>query len=178
MISRTELPSISSVLSRLDIPPGRHGRTRCPVHQGDNQQVFSYDDDRGQWFCFRCGIGGDAIELVKKALDLDFRGALKWLGIDQGKPSVSNPQMALVTFSVQGRFAQQLDYERRLRDEFRTRSLIESQGIQRLRSDPDSSIGWKLLEVAYSGPGLDAIENELDELLELIPREAYPRRVA
>jgi hypothetical protein len=35
-----------------------------------------------------------------------------------------------------------------------------------------------LLSAAYSRPGLDAIEYELDELLKEIPREAYPRKRA
>jgi len=174
MIPPSDLPIISNILFRLDIPLGRRGRTRCPIHRGDNHQAFSYDDKKGQWYCFRCGIGGDAIELVKKALDLDFKRALQWLGIEPSanlgtivpsrKSSASNPKIA-----------QQLKLQRILRDEFRTRNLIEKYGLKHLRLDPNSSIGWELLATAYSRPGLEAIQYQLDQLLEEIPREAYPR---
>jgi hypothetical protein len=177
MIPRESLPPISSILSRLDIPIGRRGRTLCPIHRSDNNQAFSYDDGKGQWFCFRCGIGGDAVELVKKALDLNFKDALQWLGIS-GKSSPRNSQMMLVMLTAQQRYRQQLDRQRKLRDEYRIRCLIEKQGFDRLRRYPYSAIGWELLAVAYSGPGLDAIQYELDQLLEEIPREAYRRRAA
>jgi hypothetical protein len=175
MIPRHELPTISYVLSRIDIPPGRRGRTRCPIHGGDNSEAFSYEDVNGLWYCFRCGIGGDAISLVQKVLDLDFKGALNWLGIS-GKPPISNPNMALVTYSPRQRYAPWIERQRSLRDEYYTRLRIEAQAVKRLRRDPDSQAGWELLAVAYSRPGLDAIEAELDYLLAYIPREAYPRR--
>jgi len=64
MIPRSQLPAISRILSQLGIKPGRRGRTACPIHRGDNQQAFSYDDDKGYWHCFRCNKGGDAVRLV------------------------------------------------------------------------------------------------------------------
>jgi hypothetical protein len=174
MIPREESTRISEILSRLGIQLGQNRRNHCPIHRGDNAQAFSYDDEKGVWFCFRCGFGGDAIELVKKALDLDFKTALQWLGIEAGKPITTN-RIKPENFS---RFAYLLERQRELSNEFRIRKIIEGQALTRFRSDPNSEIGWQLLEVAYCRPGLDALEYELDELFELIPREAYKRRAA
>jgi hypothetical protein len=62
-----------------------------------------------------------------------------------------------------------------LREEFRLRNFIACHAGERLREDPDSGIAWELLSIAYGGRPLEAIEDELDKLLEIIPREAYPR---
>ena len=160
-------PKISEILSRLNIPPGRRGRTICPIHQGENKQAFSYNDDKGIWYCFRCGSGGDSIDLVKKCLQVDFQGALNWLGIDNGEYSIPNPEK----WDKGKRWHKVLEREREMREEFRIRQQLEIFGMRRLRSDPDSATGWNLLSAAYLGRTLPALEDDLDELMNLIPRE-------
>jgi len=49
--------TVADVLADIGWPVGDHGRTRCPLHEGQNAQAFSYTED--QWFCFAgCGGGG------------------------------------------------------------------------------------------------------------------------
>jgi hypothetical protein len=165
VIPRAELPSISLILSHLDIPPGRRGRTRCPIHKGDNAQVFSYDDSKGRWFCFRCGIGGDAIALVENALDLDFKGALCWIGLTPGQPPKLHPEAERRKLAKAGLTAWAKKMGRELRDEFYLRSMIEFHGTRRLRSNPDDFIGWWLLSIAYNGVPLCELERRLDLLI-------------
>jgi DNA primase len=160
MINRSALPSISEILVRLDIPPGRRGRTRCPIHQGDNTQAFSYDDDKGQWFCFRCGIGGDAIALIEKALDTDFKGALRWLGIEPGKPPVPDPEVIRRRMAREGLNAWAKKIGRELRFEFYIREKIITRARQRLQRDPDDAYGWNWLGWALTGHA--ALEYALD----------------
>ena len=38
-------------------------RSCCPVHKGDNDQVFSIRSN-GRWGCFKCGVSGDMTALV------------------------------------------------------------------------------------------------------------------
>ena len=176
MIPPSDLPAISTILSRLDISPGQRGRTKCPIHRGDNLQAFSFDDKRGQWYCFRCGFGGDAVELVKRSLGANFKTALRWLGLELGKPPAPDPVVIRKRKEQLQHWAELLQLQRELRDEYRLRNLIAFHAGQRLRVDPDSWLAWELLDVAYSGRPLGAIEHELDELLASIPREAYRGR--
>jgi hypothetical protein len=47
---------------------GRHWRTRCPIHRGDNTTAFSYRDNI--WKCF-AGCGGGGIKQLQEAVGLD-----------------------------------------------------------------------------------------------------------
>jgi hypothetical protein len=61
------------------------GRSKCPLHGGDNDNAFSifHKDGKDYWKCFTgdCG-GGDVITFVQKWQGLDFRGACAFLGGD------------------------------------------------------------------------------------------------
>ncbi len=172
MIRHSELPAISELLSRLDIPPGRRGRTRCPIHRGNNEQAFSYSNERGLWHCFRCGVGGDALDLVKRSLNVDFKGALLWLGIEPRRP-LQDPEAVKRQEQQRQEWACLLRHQPELRERFRIRGLIAFYGGEYRRDG--NPLGWRLLHEAYRDRPLAAIEHELDELLETIPREAYSR---
>ncbi len=171
MLDRSRVPSISSILPRLDVSAGRRGRTQCPIHRGDNHQAFSYNDSKGVWKCFRCGLGGDAIRLVELCLSTDFRGALRWLGLEDGQPPIPDPVKARERVDREREIQQMIERQRYLRKEFRERNKIASYANT---LGPDDPIVWDLLRAAYcDGPPLDLIEMELDELLEKIPSDAY-----
>lgn len=160
MIPRADLPAISNILTQLDVPPGRRGRTQCPIHRGDNSQAFSYDDDKGQWFCFRCGIGGDAIELVKKALQLDFRAALQWLGLKPDFLKAPDPAVVRRQKARAGLEAWAKDMGQKLRFEFYTRERVITRALRRLRQNPEDEWGWNWLGWALTGHA--ALEHKLD----------------
>ena len=73
---------VEAVLEAAGHPVGRHGRTTCPIHQGDNEHAFSYTDR--QWHCWACGEGGGIITLAK-ALGL-------W---EEPEPPVTRPILGL-----------------------------------------------------------------------------------
>jgi hypothetical protein len=125
------------------------------------------------WFCFRCGIGGDAIKLAELALGIDFKASLSWLGIDASNPFIPDPVAVRKRVNERDKWDEMLQRQADLREEFRLRGRIEIIGINYLSDNQDSEIGWKLLSAAYMGQPLEAIEAELDRLLEAIPREAY-----
>jgi len=163
MIDRSALPDMPSVLRQLDVEPGRHRRSRCPIHRGDNPSAFAWTDD-GLWFCHRCGEGGDVIQLIEKTLDTDFRGALRWLGIEPGElpkldPAVTRQRLALD--AVRG-WCERTG--RRLRDEHYQRFRIEAYGLEKLTQAPEDPLGWALLQVAYSGTPMEMLEDQLDAI--------------
>ena len=66
--ARTLLP-LADVLALLDfVPHRRHGpqlRGPCPVHRSRSPTSRSFAGHLGQnaWHCFRCGAGGNALDL-------------------------------------------------------------------------------------------------------------------
>jgi hypothetical protein len=58
----------------------------CPFHSEKTPSFHVYQDRHGKWrfYCFGCGIHGDAADFVQRFHGLDFKGALNHLGINQG----------------------------------------------------------------------------------------------
>jgi DNA primase len=86
-------PIVPVVAGRYGIalrPVGRALVGRCPLHadgEHPNLHVYPAADPAGDgWFCYRCGVGGDVIELVERVERLDFRTACARLG--GGGPSL------------------------------------------------------------------------------------------
>jgi hypothetical protein len=89
------------VLEEAGIAAGRGGRTRCPVHGGDNPTSFSYGKESVTARCFACGWRGDKLAFLQAALGIGFKAALARLaeiaGIqlsDRRKPSKGEQQHA------------------------------------------------------------------------------------
>ncbi len=50
---------------------GREYAVRCPLHD-DDRPSLTINPAQNVWYCFPCGIGGDAIELYRLATGLPF----------------------------------------------------------------------------------------------------------
>lgn len=71
--------SMADVIARYHHTGRRPGRTTCPFHGGEHDNL-GYD---GRVFhCFVCGASGDVIEFAKRINNLDFPGAVKLLDAD------------------------------------------------------------------------------------------------
>ncbi len=51
----------------------------CPFHEDRNPSLTIYPG--GRYHCFGCGASGDCFEFVRNYYNLDFPGALKFLGV-------------------------------------------------------------------------------------------------
>ncbi|MEO5357139.1 MAG: CHC2 zinc finger domain-containing protein [Nitrospirae bacterium YQR-1] len=69
---------------------GKHLWACCPLH-GEKTASFKVDSERNRFHCFGCGAGGDSVEFVKLYHKTDFVGALRILGIAEGKPPKHDP---------------------------------------------------------------------------------------
>ena len=156
------LPPISTVLTRLGVPIGRRGRTCCPIHRGDNPTAFVYDDDKGRWYCFRCGIGGDVISLVMKSLDIDFKAALQWLGVLPGRWTTPEPEYVHWVKIRKGLKAWVRVLAKELNFEHYIKEKVITMALSRLRKNPEDSWAWNWL--GWALPGLEAIAYKLDLL--------------
>ena len=56
------------------------GRADCDACQADHSQhgTVSFNDGKGVWHCFRCGRGGNVIDLIMCSHGCDFITALKY----------------------------------------------------------------------------------------------------
>jgi len=159
MIDPHALPKISEILHHLGMEP-RRNRSKCPIHGGDNPQSLSFNDDAGHWFCHRCGIGGDAVELVRRSLDTDFRGALRFFGLEPGRPPAPDPERVRRQQIRAGLRRWADDLGRRLRLEHYVMERVIATATRRLTRDPEDEWGWSWLQWAYRGQ--ERIVHELD----------------
>lgn len=83
-----EKPEISDIILTEGIELKKRGSSYwglCPFHI-ENTASFKVDPNKGLFHCFGCGIGGDVIKFVMAYHGLDFKGALKYLGLRGNKP--------------------------------------------------------------------------------------------
>lgn len=76
-----ERVSVTEAVGRYHHHGRRPGRTSCPFHGGENDNL-GYNKD--VFHCFVCGARGDVIDFVKRIRHTDFSGALKLLDGDFG----------------------------------------------------------------------------------------------
>lgn len=93
---------LEDVVQRLGMVAERRGaltQALCPFHQDTRPSLNLYPADgatTAHYHCFACGAHGNAIELVKKVLGLEFLPALQWLAQQFGikAPSRQSKQRA------------------------------------------------------------------------------------
>lgn len=75
--------TIKDTVSALDVGHAlgwdiRHGRCKCPLHNGDGYNMKLYPGDRG-YMCWVCKSAGDVISLVRNYYsDMSYKQCLQW----------------------------------------------------------------------------------------------------
>jgi len=70
---------------------GRESWASCPFHI-DLHPSFKINLDQQTFHCFSCGAHGDVIDFIQKLYNLSFKDALKYLGMNPGKPPMVDPK--------------------------------------------------------------------------------------
>ena len=83
-----DLP-IEGVAERLGMHVVRH-KALCPFHD-DHHASLSFSVRRNTFRCFACDAHGGTIDLVMKQMNMDFKEAIKWLGIENNVIVESGP---------------------------------------------------------------------------------------
>ena len=87
-----ELATISDILDHFSMDY-RGTRCRCPIHGGDNQTAFSFNDEAFQ--CFACGAKGGKLDLIQELAKTDRPGAIQVVNEISGvTPTVSSSRIA------------------------------------------------------------------------------------
>lgn len=143
----------------------RRNRARCPIHDGDSPYSLSVSEAKGLFYCHVCHAGGDKVDFVRRLYKCSYLEALRWFGIEPGRPPAPDPAMEKKRRARAGLQAWAKRLGRQYREEYSIRSRIEVFAKRRLEKDPDDEIGWGLLEVAYDGLPLDEVERLHDLLI-------------
>lgn len=74
--------TIKESISALDVAEAigleiRHGRCRCPFHNGHDFNCALYKGNRG-WFCHVCKLGGDSISFAQQYYGMSFKDTVAW----------------------------------------------------------------------------------------------------
>lgn len=85
-----DIVDIASEHTRLRKAGRRHSGL-CPIHK-EKTPSFSVDPDRGLFYCFGCGRGGDAIKLHMTLSGDDFPAAIETLARRYGIPITTRQQ--------------------------------------------------------------------------------------
>lgn len=59
---------------------GRQFWGLCPFH-AEKTPSFTVNRDKGVWYCFGCGEGGEVIDFIMKLKDFGFKDAIAYLGL-------------------------------------------------------------------------------------------------
>jgi len=81
---RLSIEEVVSSYIKLD-RAGVNLKAKCPFHN-EKTPSFFVSPDRGSYYCFGCGAGGDIFSFVEEFEGLDFKGALKLLADKAGIP--------------------------------------------------------------------------------------------
>ena len=84
-----EGPGIVDVIESYGVALKRAGRERtgnCSFH-ADKNPSLRVNPEKGVFYCHACGFGGDAIAFVQKIEGIDFKSALRRLGMENYRPS-------------------------------------------------------------------------------------------
>jgi hypothetical protein len=157
------LPTWDEIYSRIGERPSRHKRNRCPIHDGDSPCSVALDESRGIFYCHVCHAGGDKFSFIKQLYKCDFKSALRWFGLEPGKPPAPDPAAVRRLRVRSGLKAWSKQIGRELRDEFYCRERVITRALDRLRRDPEDAWAWNWLGWALRDHG--QIEYKLDLLI-------------
>lgn len=82
------------------IPKGERYKARCPFHEGDNEPSFTIYDE-SNYYCFACGVWGDAVKFL-----IDYKGltpaeAMDIVGEDYKQPRAEKSKVIKVKNTTQ-----------------------------------------------------------------------------
>jgi DNA primase len=159
MIDPACLPTWESVSAKTGLKPLHHNRGKCPFC--GSSTGFSVHDEKG-FHCFACGAHGDKISFIQQFHKCDFKDALRFFGLEPGKPPAPDPTIERRK-KMREALRQWAKMEaRKLRNEFYAKEMVFTRALARLRNNQDDPQAWDWLAWAFTGHA--ALENKLDML--------------
>lgn len=151
--------SWESIASRTGIKFWRRGRGQCPFCE--SRTGFSVHGEKG-FHCFACGVHGDKISFIQHFHKCDFKDALRFFGLEPGKPPELDPAIEYRNKIRKGLETWTRTLSKELNKEHYIRERVITRALRRLRKAPEDSYAWNWL--GWALPGLEAIAYRLDML--------------
>ncbi|WP_436040777.1 CHC2 zinc finger domain-containing protein [Pseudoxanthomonas sp. LjRoot127] len=116
VLDSLEIDEVATALG-MHLQRSKRGESKaiCPFHADKEPSLVIYSDrsaGKQHFHCYACGEHGDAIDLVKGVLKIDFKAALEWLGSRYKLPA-SQPAKSSIKAPSSNGLALALDIYRR-----------------------------------------------------------------
>ena len=133
----------------------------CPTHGGGARTpCISVQPDKGQWHCFSCGAGGDAMDWLQASHGMDFETALEEMARRTGITLPTRDQKPLNPAedrALRALAAAQDFYETTLHESYEARAYLEERGITQAVSEEEgigfAPAGWDTTITYLQGVG-------------------------
>lgn len=83
-------PSLTKVLSQNGVDVNKNP-TACPWHNSKGGKCFSFNEEKGVFYCFHCEKAGDVITFIEEDKNIGFKEACQYLNIEL-ETSVNMPK--------------------------------------------------------------------------------------
>ena len=139
--------TIKQSVSALDVGQAlgwdiRHGRCKCPLHNGDGYNMKLYSGNRG-YMCWVCKSAGDVISLVRNYYsDMSYKQCLQWfsdtfhLGLDlQSSISPEEKRQAEMALKMRKRAMEQKAWADRMKFDLALTADAIVRRLEEIRDD-------------------------------------------
>ncbi len=145
---RLSIEEVVSSYIKLD-RAGVNLKARCPFHN-EKSASFFVSPDRGSYYCFGCGAGGDIFSFVEQFEGLDFKGSLKLLADRAGVPLESYTQETKENKSEKERLYEIMEeatkyFEANLTINKEAQEYLKARGLNE-KSIKDFRVGFAILD--------------------------------
>lgn len=150
----------------------RRNRARCLFHDGDSPYSLSVSEAKGLFYCHVCHAGGDKITFIRELYKCSYPAALRWFGIEPGRPPAPDPKVIRIRKAKDGFRAWVKKAGRAMREQFYQEEMVAHAMRKRLQQNPEDAEAWDILATAMHGHAalehkLDCINGSLEEQAEL-----------
>ena len=155
MISISE--TWESILNRCGCNALRRGRGPCPFCE--SRTAFSVHEEKG-FHCFACGVHGDKISFIEQFHKCDFKDALRFFGLEPGRPPKPDPAVLRKKRIREGLKRWSWTLGKQLRREHYVLERVIACASRRLSADPEDPWAWTWL--SWAMPIQEVLEYKLD----------------
>lgn len=146
-----------SIAQRMGVKAWRRGRGECPFCE--SKTGFSVHEEKG-FHCFACGVHGDKLTFVQQFHKCEFKDALRFFGLEPGKPPAPDPERIRRQRIRDGLKRWTDSQGKQLRYEHYVMERVIARANVRLEIDPEDEWAWSWL--AWALPAQEVISYKLD----------------
>ena len=138
------------IFSRIGEKVPRRGRARCPIHGGNSFQSLAVTEEKGgRFFCHVCHAKGDKISFIQQLYGYDFREALSFFGLANGKVPKPDPGEKRRAHIRYAKAVFRRYHTRRVRDILYNLNCALSGAEKRLAADAEDPKAWLCLSIYH-----------------------------